>query len=376
MRFTFVHTADWQLGKRFGGFSPEKAPVLRAQRLDAVDRIAQAGLKAGATAALVAGDIFDSETVSHALIAGLLARLQAYPALAWHLLPGNHDPARAGGVWETVCASKLPSNVHVHIEARSAEIAPGVVVLPAPLKSKHTHNDPTAWMDGAATPAGTLRIALAHGSVRGFGSAGEANVPIDPARVRSAGLAYMALGDWHGMMRISDRVWYSGAPEPDNFRDNDPGNALIVRIDGAGGVPQVEPVPTAHFTWSQRARTVDGDQALHDLGGEIDALGSGASRHLLSLKLDGAVALSEFAAIEQRLAKLSPRLFHLESDLAGLTTFAADSDLGAMGSDALAVVAQKLKLAADKGGEDGALAQRALRRLFTLARRVEAGGVQ
>ena len=84
------------------------------------------------------------------------------------------------------------------------------------------------------TPAGALRIGLAHGSVQGFGSAGDANVPIDPARVKSAGLSYLALGDWHGTTRISDRAWYSGTPEPDGFRDNDPGNALIVRLDGAG----------------------------------------------------------------------------------------------------------------------------------------------
>ena len=89
------------------------------------------------------------------------------------------------------------------------------------------------WMDGVPSPAGALRIGLAHGSVQGFGSAGEANVPIDPARVKSAGLSYLALGDWHGTTRISDRAWYSGTPEPDGFRDNDPGNALIVRVDDA-----------------------------------------------------------------------------------------------------------------------------------------------
>ena len=189
----------------------------------------------------MAGDVFDAETVPEALSGQLLARLKAYPALTWHLLPGNHDPARAGGVWATL-RGKLPANVRVHLEARPAEMAPGVVLLPAPLMSQAHDNDPTAWMDGAATPAGTLRIGLAHGSVQGFGSAGEANVPIDPARVKSAGLSYLALGDWHGMTRISDRAWYSGTPEPDGFRDNDPGNALIVRIDGAGACRKVERV--------------------------------------------------------------------------------------------------------------------------------------
>ena len=233
MTFTFLHTADWQIGKRFGSFPGDKPAVLRDQRLQAVDRLARAAIGSGCAAVLVAGDVFDAETVPGALSGQLLARLKAYPALTWHLLPGNHDPGRAGGVWSSLVGA-LPANVRVHLEAKPAELAAGVVLLPAPLMSKRTSGDPTAWMDSAPTPAGALRIGLAHGSVQGFGSAGDANVPIDPARVKSAGLSYLALGDWHGTTRISDRAWYSGTPEPDGFRDNDPGNALIVRLDGAG----------------------------------------------------------------------------------------------------------------------------------------------
>ena len=109
-----------------------------------------------------------------------------------------------------------------------------MVVLPAPLTAKSTSRDPTAWMDAAATPSGSLRIGLAHGSVQGFGSAGEANVPIDPARAKSAGLAYLALGDWHGTTRISERVWYSGTPEPDGFpRQRAGARARSCSIEGA-----------------------------------------------------------------------------------------------------------------------------------------------
>ena len=232
MRFTFVHTADWQIGKRFGAFPPDKAAVLREERLRAVDRVAEAARAAGAAVVLVAGDVFDAETVSDALIGTLLARLKAHPKLSWHLLPGNHDPARAGGVWEAIIGAGLPANVVVHTEPRPAELASGIVLLPAPLTAKSTSRDPTLWMDAAASPAGALRIGLAHGSVQGFGSEGEANVPIDPARVKSAGLAYLALGDWHGTTSISERVWYSGTPEPDSFPDNEPGHALVVTIVG------------------------------------------------------------------------------------------------------------------------------------------------
>jgi DNA repair exonuclease SbcCD nuclease subunit len=374
MRFAFVHTADWQIGKRFGAFPAEKAAVLREERLRAVDRVAEAARVGGAATVLVAGDVFDSETVSDAIIGTLLARLKAHPKLSWHLLPGNHDPARAGGVWEAIVSAGLPANVTVHTEPRAAAIASGVVLLPAPLTAKSTSRDPTQWMDEAPTPAGTLRIGFAHGSVQGFGSGGEANVPIEPARVTSAQLSYLALGDWHGTTRISERAWYSGTPEPDGFRDNEPGNALLVTVEDARAAPKVERVSTAHFTWARRQQSVDGTKGLEIVEGEVANLGSAASRWLIDLSLDGHVTLSQRAAIEAQLAQLATEVFHLGTDLGGLHVAAAASDLDALGGGALGTVAQRLRSAAESGGAESEAAERALRKLFALARRAQAGG--
>ncbi|HWK39302.1 MAG TPA: DNA repair exonuclease [Hyphomicrobium sp.] len=372
MAFSFLHTADWQIGKRFGSFpGTEKPAVLRDARLRAVDRLAEIAIAKGCSAVLVAGDIFDAETVPEALTGQLMARLRAYSPLSWHLLPGNHDPARAGGVWAAVTAAGLPANVHVHVEPRALDIAPGVVLLPAPLVAKRVSTDPTAWMDQAPSPPGTVRIGLAHGSVQGFGSAGEASVPIDPARVKTAGLAYLALGDWHGTMRISDRVWYSGTPEPDGFRDNDPGNALIVRIDGSA-VPQVERVPTAHFTWLRRTQRLDAADGLAPVEAEVAALGSASQRCLMALELSGVVTLSELSQIEARLAKLTPQLFHLASDTAALDAVAAASDLEAFSAPALEEIAARLKVMGEGSDGNAAVARRALRRLFAFARQAEA----
>jgi DNA repair exonuclease SbcCD nuclease subunit len=373
MRFAFVHTADWQIGKRFGAFPAEKAAVLREERLRAVDRVAAAARSAGAATVLVAGDVFDSETVSDALIGTLLSRLKAHPELTWHLLPGNHDPARAGGVWEAIVGAGAPANVIVHTEPRAAELAKGVVLLPAPLTAKSTSRDPTEWMDAAATPLGTLRIGLAHGSVQGFGSGGEANVPIDPARAKTAQLSYLALGDWHGTTCISERVWYSGTPEPDGFRDNEPGHALIVEVKDARAVPKVARVATAHFTWARRQQSVDSAKGLDAIETELGRLGSAASRWLIDLSLDGHVTLSQRAAIEARLSQLATGVFHLQTDLGALSAEAAASDIEALGSGVLGTVAQGLKAAAESGGAEAEVAERALRKLFSLTRRAQGG---
>src|SRR5262245_13251478 len=131
MRTAFVHTADWQIGKPFAGFPAEKAAVLREERLRSIERLAAAAETVGATTVLVAGDVFDSETASDAIAADLLARLKSHAKLTWHLLPGNHDPARAGGVWDGIAAAGVPANVRLHLKCAPAEIAKGVVLLPA-----------------------------------------------------------------------------------------------------------------------------------------------------------------------------------------------------------------------------------------------------
>ena len=371
MAYSFLHTADWQIGKRFGSFPDDKPAVLRDERLRAVDRLAAAAAARGCAAVLVAGDVFDSETIPSALCARLLSLLGAYTHLTWHLLPGNHDPARPGGIWSTLSSGGLPANVQVHLQPQPVALAPDVMLLPAPLTSKRTNSDPTAWMDEAATPSGTMRIGLAHGSVQGFGSDGDASVNIDAARPKRSGLAYLALGDWHGTMRIGERVWYSGTPEPDGFRDNDPGNALVVRLDG-NAVPNVERIPTGHYTWVRRECAADSAAALGGIEDEVSRLGGAASRCLMSLVLKGALPLAEFARIEERLEALAPRLFHLAPDLRELSSFTDVGGLQALHSPALSEIAARLKQAGSEGTVAPAVAERALRRLFTLARQAEA----
>jgi hypothetical protein len=38
---------------------------------------------------------------------------------------------------------------------------------------------------------------MAHRSIQGFGSDGEASNYVEPTRADIAGLAYLAMGDWH-----------------------------------------------------------------------------------------------------------------------------------------------------------------------------------
>jgi hypothetical protein len=120
-------------------------------------------------------------------------------------------------------------------------------------------------MDDTATPPGAVRIGLAHGSVTNFGSEREATSPIDANRSKSAGLAYLALGDWHRTMQVSPGVWYAGTPEPDRAGGQESGTALLVEIAGHAAPAVVTPLSTGTYRWISITARLDDDVAILDL---------------------------------------------------------------------------------------------------------------
>src|SRR3546814_11930568 len=96
-----------------------------------------------------------------------------------------------------------------------------------------------------ATPAGALRIGLAHGSIAEFGASGESANLIPPDRARLAGLAYLALGDWHGFLTIGDRPAYSGHPAVDRFGREAAGASNAATLP-SGAHPPGSPHPPGH----------------------------------------------------------------------------------------------------------------------------------
>lgn len=368
MTFTFVHTADWQIGKTFAGLPPDKVPLLREARLDSIGRIAALARSASARHIVVAGDVYDSRDIADRDLLQSLERLRREQDVTWHLLAGNHDPAQAGSVWERLHHFGIPSNMRLHLESRAEMIDTVVALLPAPLRGRTTADDPTAWMDVAETPGAQFRIGLAHGSIQGFGGEdGEPAVPIEPRRVLSAKLDYLALGDWHGVTRVSDRVWYSGTPEPDRFPDNEPGFALVVRLDGQGAPPKVERHATASFTWWKRMLDLTSPESLTVFEQSLAASAVHPERLLLKLALTGTASLSAWSDAEVRLASLDQRLFHVTVDSRALQVLPEQVELEEFGAGDLRRVAELLSATVRNEASERALAASlALRKLYVL----------
>ncbi len=374
MSFKFLHSADWHIGKTYGGFDADQAVVLRQARLETVATLGHLATQHDISHVLVAGDVFDAPGLEDAVVRALLVRLGQFEQVTWHLLPGNHDPATPRGIWDGVVRRGVPGNVSLHLEAVPTEIAPGVMLLPAPCLAKKSEIDLTAWMDTAETPAGMIRIGLAHGGVIGFDTSEDSDGGlISPTRAQDARLDYLALGDWHGCKQVSAACWYSGTPEPDKFPRNEPGYVIIVEIDDAGTAPIVTPFTTRKFTWQEEALTLSSVDDLDGIRDVVRQLGVAAQLHLIKLSLSGQVTLSDRTAIADRIEDLAAQVHVLKADLKDLKVVTTETDLQTIGEGELRDVADRLRLRAeDPTNPEARIAALALQKLFIASR--SAGG--
>ena len=327
---SFLHSADWQIGKPYARVQdPDKRARLRQERIAMIGRIGALIPPCQASFLLVAGDLFDSPTPSTSDVSAVCQAIGqiGIPVL---VIPGNHDHGAPGSVWhgaffQTEQQRRAP-NLHVLLERKPLELEEAVV-LPCPLLRRSDSTDPTAWvrqLSWSDLPADKPRILLAHGSVHGFAAADldadddnpvSANNRLQLDERLLAQLDYVALGDWHGLKQINPHTWYSGTPEPDRFpRSNDyqSGQVLAVTVQ-RGGLPEVVPRATAALEWHQLQVHLNGPGDLDRLEQQLEPLLLGEpGRQLLLLEQRGSLSLEAHQRYAELLERLEAQLLRLK----------------------------------------------------------------
>lgn len=327
MAIKLLHTADWQIGKSFTNFEGDAGALLRTQRLKTVEHIARIASERLVDVVLVAGDVFETNAVSDETLRRTVNAMGSFKGL-WVLLPGNHDAALSDSVWNRLPRMEITDNIKLATKPEPLFLLNDrLAILPAPLARRHEANDITEWFDTAITAVGVFRVGLAHGSVANrLPQQSEASNVISDTRAETAKLDYLALGDWHGTLEIAPRTWYSGTPEPDRFRNNEPGHVLIVALNAPGSSPTVEAVSVGHFSWKQFEHTVSGEAEIAALDALLTAEPQ-ADRLIASLSVRGTVDLASRRQIEELIERHRARCHALHTNDDELVALPSDQDL-------------------------------------------------
>lgn len=243
MPLKILHTADVHLGAKFLGLG-EKGPEQRKQLVDTFESVVDKAASEKVDLFLIAGDLFDSNSVSRNLVgrvASLLARL-AESGIRIFISPGTHDPLGPGSPYagedfcgigglvvfesEEVTAVRVPEfecTVYGNANTRPFENA-------NPLAGIAVRDD-SRW-----------RVGLIHASFE-MPVAGEDTYVVTAEQVAGCGLDYLALGHFHSTSERSSgdvTAYYCGSPEMIRMQKGDFGNALLVEV---GDRVRVEALP-------------------------------------------------------------------------------------------------------------------------------------
>lgn len=293
----FLHTADWQMGQSAAQLG-HRAAAVRLARMSAARRVMALAAENAVDFIIAAGDIFEHNGVSRDLV-HQIAQLWGSCGRPVYVVPGNHDPAGPGSVWENACWNQYP-NIQMLDRAAPVAIAGGTL-FPCPVAESYSSADPTSWIYSAAGSG--IRIGIAHGSVEDDPNR-EHSHPISRQAAALGTLDYLALGHYHSQAQYADgegavRMAYCGTPEPTRFGERESGTALLVEIRSRGSAPQVSVLSTAELTWKQMRREIVTPGQLRELLTELEALAK-PEKTLLDCTLEGTL----FACEQDVLAEL------------------------------------------------------------------------
>ena len=361
----FIHTADWQLGMTRHFLSGEAQPRYSGARLDAVRRIGELAVEESCEFVLVCGDVFESNQIDRQVLVRALDVMASTPDVTFYLLPGNHDPLDATSIYGSRrFLEHRPENVVVLENSQPVGVAEGVELLAAPWTSKRPLCDLVDQACEMREPTNAVCIVAGHGALDTRSPDADNPALISLARleerIEAEEIHYVALGDRHSTTDegTSGRVWYSGAPEPTDYDEIDPGNVLVVELEP--DKIEVRPHRVGTWTFERHESHLASDADIDTLEEWLASLAD-KERTIVKLSAVGQISVAQRARLD--------RLLELQTDLLAafepwerrtdLVVIPDDADFEALGLSGFAHEALcDLRDAASSSDDQEALAAR------------------
>ena len=287
-----LHAADLHLDSPFSGLSPEQAAARRKEQRELPAKLAELCRIHGCDALLLAGDVFDGESVAPETVEALLAAFAACPCPVF-LAPGNHDPLSAASPYRT---ERWPVNVHIFA---SRAISP--VELPEQHCRVFGAGFESAYESGLL--GGLVNVMVLHGDALNPNSPYNA---VTKEQIAASGLRYLALGHIHqasGLLRAGHTAYaWPGCAMGRGFAELGAKGAYLVTLTDSDCSLEFLPLGGRSY---EILRVPAGDDAAAALDA---ALPPDAARDIYRVILTGEAARPDLNALYARFA---PRVFSL-----------------------------------------------------------------
>ncbi len=275
-----IHCADLHLDSRMSAnLDKEKAKERKGEILHTFERMVDYAAQNGVTAILIAGDMFDTRSISATVRNTVLYQIGGHPEITFYYLKGNHDSDNFLSDPE-----EIPDNVRLFGPAWTAygEAGGKVVISGIELSAENAGSACVSL----TLDAGKYNIVMLHGQESEGASKDRAAV-INLKALRNKGIDYLALGHIHAYKRekLDARgiYCYPGCLEGRGFDECGAHGFVLLDVDEETGRCTQEFIPFAgrklytvevdatdcRTTAEMSARM---DQALREAGCSADGL--------------------------------------------------------------------------------------------------------
>lgn len=326
---SFIHTGDLHLGRPFRKLGTPGGEIRKAQ-LQTLKNILDTVKRTRSDFLVVAGDLFDANSVSGRLVQDVLNCFASIAPVPVYIQPGTHDVFDSDSIYRTILHSAmLPSNVTV-IPEEPTEFnpVPDVGLFAAANTTKRGGDRPLKRLSALASRSeAKYKVAVVHGSVNVPGLSIDSDEPIiNLKEIASSPFDYVAMGHWHKRQEWSQgstKAFYCGTPETLEFDETpSPGTVTLVSLSD-----DVKTVAKKVGTYKWMKVSLD-LSLVPDMKAILDRANQAAGSHtLLRLELKGNLAGQDGFAnylgvddLKQNLQQeLEPNFFFVEVSTDGLT---------------------------------------------------------
>jgi DNA repair protein SbcD/Mre11 len=307
---------------------------------EALERVVAAAREENCGALVVAGDLFDSayDVLESDLSFAVRTLAGAGSGCTVVILPGSHDFFSPGSVYERERA-RFEAGGNIRI------LAPGGGLVEIPelslaIQGKAlTSNAGVEGVLSSLAPVERCRwnVAVAHGSVEGFGGVPEAaDLPLGLDGLRP-GFSYVALGHWHSYRVVREGrpgVVYSGSPEMIARDQRGAGTAVLIKLGPEGA--QRELIRTGKRRLARVSIDCTGLAATEDLVRKAAAAIPEDRDLILDLELTGVIGAEAVVDPAEALDALGERYFSVRLAGTGLSRAISREELLRVPEDTVA----------------------------------------
>ena len=374
MSFRFLHTGDWQLGMPRHFLSEGVQERFTQSRFDAIRKLGRIAEEEECQFMVVCGDVFESNLVERKTVLRALEALKDVQVPVY-LLPGNHDPLNAASVYRsTTFLERKPDHVHVIVDTTPIRVDEGIEIVGVPWASKRPLQDLVALATGQLEAVvDTLRICVAHGVVDKLSPN-----PDDPAvislheaenAILQNKIHYLALGDRHSLTKVGESgcVWYAGTPEPTDYKEVKPGNALVATINEEGVT--TKEVNLGKWKFIEYEIDLNTKEDIAALRSWLENIGD-KEQTVVKLRFVGALSLSLHSELEELLSHFQEIFGAIETRTINLIVIPEDADFMDLGFSGFASsTVERLRSNIQESGPETITSRDALFLLVRLAER-------